>query len=79
MLKIEQIIFLSENTSVAGTLYIPSFHQENKIPGIILCQEFAGIKLMLLPSYAKKLAEKGFAALTFDYHGFGDSGANMVD
>ena len=29
---------------------------------------------MLLPAYAKKFAENGFVALTFDYRGFGGSG-----
>ncbi|HEX3048277.1 MAG TPA: alpha/beta fold hydrolase, partial [Bacillota bacterium] len=44
-----------------------------KIPAVLLCHGFAGIKDFLLPAYAEAFAAAGFAALTFDYRGFGAS------
>ncbi|MBU0744841.1 MAG: alpha/beta hydrolase [Gammaproteobacteria bacterium] len=67
------LTFLSEGAQIAGTLYFPKPHIDRKIPGVALCQGFAGTKEMLLPAYAKKLADNGYLALTFDYRGFGSS------
>lgn len=73
MIKILPVNFLSENIQISGTVYLPNPEPENLIPGIVLCQGFAGTKEMLLPSYAEKFAENGYAVLTFDYRGFGNS------
>ena len=73
MVTTTSVTFLSENTQIAGTLYLPTLHAAHKAPGIILCQGFAGTKEMLLPAYAEKFAENGYAVLTFDYRGFGES------
>jgi len=74
MIKTLQVEFLSENTRIAGTVYLPeSYDVDSKMPGIILCQGFAGTKEMLLPPYAEKFAENGYIVLTFDYRGFGGS------
>ncbi|MEJ2766826.1 alpha/beta fold hydrolase, partial [Photobacterium sp. MCCC 1A19761] len=42
-------------------------------PFIILCHGFCGVKELLLPAFAERFAEQGYAALTFDYRGFGES------
>lgn len=46
---------------------------EDKKPVIVLCHGFCGIREILLPAFAQAFAEAGFAAITFDYRGFGDS------
>lgn len=74
MFKKTNISFLSEGLSIVGSLYQPFSQQVDKLPGIVLCQGFAATKEMLLPAYAERFAENGFAALTFDYRGFGGSG-----
>jgi cephalosporin-C deacetylase-like acetyl esterase len=94
MAKVTSVVFLSENSKIAGNLYLPASRTDSKIPGIklcqgfagtkelqnlgkilflVLCQGFAGTKELLLPAYAEKFAENGYAALTFDYRGFGGS------
>jgi fermentation-respiration switch protein FrsA (DUF1100 family) len=66
--------FYSEGQQIAGELYLPDDIQENqKLPAVVLCHGFAGIKELLLPPYAEKFAQNGLAALTFDYRGFGES------
>jgi len=42
-------------------------------PVIILCHGFCGIRGILLPDFAEAFVRAGFATLTFDYRGFGDS------
>ena len=43
------------------------------LPGIVLCHGFTGIKELILPDYARRFAAAGYAALAFDYRGFGES------
>ncbi len=40
---------------------------------IILCHGFCGIRNVLPPSFANEFTEAGFATITFDYRGFGES------
>lgn len=47
--------------------------KEKKRPVIILCHGFCGIREILLPAFAESFTLAGFATITFDYRGFGDS------
>lgn len=70
----KNIEFYSDGSKIKGILYLPDDPGENeKIPGIVLCHGFAGVKELLLPPYAQAFSENGFAALVFDYRGFGES------
>lgn len=42
-------------------------------PAIVLCHGFCGIREILLPDFADTFTRAGFATITFDYRGFGDS------
>jgi len=42
-------------------------------PVIILCHGFCGIQEILLPAFAEAFTQAGYATVTFDYRGFGDS------
>lgn len=77
----EKINFFSEKSKIAANLYKPkNFDQEKKYPTILICHGFAGIKELLVDSYAKAFAENGFVSLTFDYRGFGESeGETYID
>ncbi len=70
----QEVLFYSENCRIVGDLYIPdNLPQDGKLPAVILCHGFSGIREILLPPYAEFFAQNGFAALVFDYRGFGDS------
>ncbi len=72
----KNVEFFSEGSLIKAILYLPGNYQEGNeqfIPGIILCHGFAGVKELLLPPYAEAFSQEGFAALTFDYRGFGES------
>jgi dipeptidyl aminopeptidase/acylaminoacyl peptidase len=66
-----KVHFYSDGQKLAGVLTLPEGPGPH--PGIVLCHGFTGIKELILPDYAGRFVEAGFAALTFDYHGFGES------
>ncbi len=66
------ISFNSHGEIIKGHLYLPS-SQSTPLPVIVLCHGFCGVKELLLPAYAEAFASNGYAALTFDYRGFGES------
>lgn len=55
------------------TLQTPAEHACPKSPTVILCHGFCGIREILLPDFAAAFTRAGFATVTFDYRGFGDS------
>jgi len=66
--------FYSEGCRIGADLVLPDTVAEGqRLPAVILCHGFSGIRSILLPPYAEELARSGFAALLFDYRGFGDS------
>jgi dienelactone hydrolase len=66
-----KVHFYSDGQKLAGALTLPEGAGPH--PGVVLCHGFTGIKELILPDYARRFVEAGFAALTFDYHGFGES------
>lgn len=56
---------------IAVTLHLPAGQEPH--PTIVLCHGFCGIRKILLPAFAEAFAQAGFATVTFDYRGFGDS------
>ena len=66
--------FYSEGCRIGADLLLPdAFTEGQRLPAVILCHGFSGIRTILLPPYAEEIARNGFAALLFDYRGFGDS------
>jgi hypothetical protein len=65
------VAFYSDGLRLAGVLSLPDGAGPH--PGVVLCHGFTGIKELILPYYARRFAEVGFAALAFDYRGFGES------
>lgn len=51
--------------------------QPEKAPVVILCHGFCGVQEILLPRYAEAFVQAGYAAITFDYRGFGKSGGEQ--
>jgi pimeloyl-ACP methyl ester carboxylesterase len=68
----QNINFFSEGSRIAAHLYLPA-SISTPIPAIILCHGFAGVKELLLPAFASYFSGQGYAALCFDYRGFGES------
>ncbi|MFZ6028703.1 MAG: alpha/beta hydrolase [Chloroflexota bacterium] len=68
----QPVSFYSEGYRIAAHLYLPET-LSGKVPAVVMAHGFSGVKELLLPPYAERLASAGFAALTFDYRGFGES------
>lgn len=69
----KSVEFSSEGQTIAADIYLPEGNTANA-PAILLCHGFAGVKELLLPSFAEYFANSGYVAMTFDYRGFGGSG-----
>jgi fermentation-respiration switch protein FrsA (DUF1100 family) len=56
-------------------LFVPdTLPKGEKRPGVVLCHGFTAVKEVLLPEIARRLAQSGYVALTFDYRFLGASG-----
>ena len=63
--------FRSDGTECVGWLYRPD--RPVDAPAVVMVPGFAAERRWGLPSYAERLAERGYAVYLFDYRGFGDS------
>ena len=59
-----------DDLKINGTLFLPKTRKNEKLPIAIVCHEFMANQLFSF-SYAKALAEIGFAAFCFDFCGGG--------
>lgn len=54
----QAVQFYSEGEKIVGDLYVPDkMEKRQPCPAVILCHGFAGIKELLLPVYAERLAQ----------------------
>jgi fermentation-respiration switch protein FrsA (DUF1100 family) len=60
---------------IAVTVHRP--HTQAPAPVIVLCHGFCGIQELLLRRFAEAFVLAGYAAVTFDYRGFGASGGEQ--
>lgn len=71
----KKIEFYSENTKIVGNLYYPDgYDSQKQYPAIIVSGSWTTVKEQMAGLYAKKLAEKGYITLAFDFRNFGESG-----
>lgn len=74
MHKLRVQFYTSNKLLLIGELYLPGVAgRKDKFPGIVLCQGLSGVKEKVLPDVGSALCREGFAALAFDYRGFGES------
>lgn len=73
-ISIQPISFQSQGVRCAGRLFRgPAASESALVPAVVLATGFSGTMDWILPDYAEAFARAGFIALTFDYHGFGES------
>ena len=71
---IKQVSFKSNNQNLAGNLYLPdNYKSGEKLPAVVITGAWTSVKEQMPAVYAEKLANKGYAALTFDFRGWGQS------
>ena len=70
-----KVAFLSENTRIAGHVFLPPGYDKAKsYPAIVVITPASGIKEQTAGIYAEKLAKKGYITLAFDHRSYGESG-----
>lgn len=67
--------FENEGATMAGTLYLPAGYEAGaKLPTIVVTGAWTTVQQQMPAEYARQMAERGFAAFTFDFRGWGQSG-----
>lgn len=71
----EDVEFQSGEDACVGTLFRPG-SSDGAVPIVVMAHGFTATRTDGLPAFAERFAAAGFAALTFDYRGFGASGGS---
>ena len=70
----KNVRFESGGQTLAGDLYLPdSFKEGERLPGVVVTGAWMTVKEQMAGTYAAELANRGFAALAFDFRGWGQS------
>jgi dipeptidyl aminopeptidase/acylaminoacyl peptidase len=76
---VKNVVIWSEGTRMAGDLYYPeSVKEGDKLPAVVTCNGWGGTKSGSSGRVAARLAAVGYAALAFDYRGWGGSDGKLV-
>lgn len=76
--NIERVVFESHGERLVGDLYLPDDYEAgDRLPAIIVTGAWTTVKEQMPATYAAELADRGYAALTFDFRGWGQSEGDM--
>jgi fermentation-respiration switch protein FrsA (DUF1100 family) len=72
--QVKAVTFESEGQTLVGDLYLPDDYVEGQeLPGVVVTGSWTSVKEQMSGLYAGALADRGYAALAFDFRNFGDS------
>ena len=69
----KSVRFESHGQMLAGDLYLPTDDPGHRPPAVVVTGAWTTVKEQMAGTYAAALAERGFAALAFDFRGWGQS------
>ncbi|MEV4399142.1 alpha/beta fold hydrolase [Nonomuraea sp. NPDC049607] len=69
----EQVSFAGDAAKLAGHLFLPD-DDAAPVAGVVVAGTWTSVKEQMADRYAEQLARRGFAALSFDFTGYGASG-----
>lgn len=70
----KQVRFESQGQTLVGNLFLPNNYQQGqKLPAVLVTGAWTTVKEQMPNTYAAKLADRGYIALTFDFRGWGES------
>lgn len=74
----KQVSFESQNQTLVGDLYLPDDYLEGqKLSAVVVTGAWTTVKEQMPTTYATALADKGYAALVFDFRGWGQSAGKI--
>lgn len=68
------VTFQNEGATLSGTLYLPEGHDGTALPTVVVTGAWTSVEEQMPRVYAEAMVERGFAAFTFDFRGWGKSG-----
>ncbi len=68
------VTFENEGARLSGTLYLPENHDGSALPAVVVTGAWTTVEEQMPRVYAEQMVERGFAAFTFDFRGWGKSG-----
>ncbi|MEM8572629.1 MAG: alpha/beta hydrolase [Pseudomonadota bacterium] len=68
------ITFQNAGATLSGTLYLPEERSGDPLPVVVVTGAWTSVEEQMPRTYAAEMAERGFAAFTFDFRGWGKSG-----
>ena len=68
------VTFENQGATLSGTLYLPEGHDGSALPTVVVTGAWTSVEEQMPKAYAEQMAERGFAAFTFDFRGWGKSG-----
>ena len=72
--QIKEVEFTSNNQTLVGNLYLPDDYQKGtKLPGTVITGAWTTVKEQMPANYAEAMADRGYAALVFDFRNWGES------
>lgn len=78
--RVEKVSFQSEGTKLVGNLYLPAGSPAgSKLPAVVVAGSWTTVKEQMPALYAERMAAQGYAALTFDFRGYGESEGQTRD
>ncbi|RUV56369.1 alpha/beta hydrolase, partial [Mesorhizobium sp. M5C.F.Ca.IN.020.29.1.1] len=73
--RVERVTFTSHGEQIVGDLYLPEdLDPARPRPALVVTGAWMTVKEQMPARYAREMADRGFAALTFDFRGWGESG-----
>jgi uncharacterized protein len=75
--NMKKVEFNSSGVKLVGNLFLPD--KAGPVPGVVVAGTWTSVKEMMADRYAQRLADRGYAALSFDFAGFGESEGSPRD
>jgi hypothetical protein len=70
----KRVVFESNGQRLVGDLYLPDGHKAgDRLPAIVVTGAWTTVKEQMAGRYAAEMADRGYAALSFDFTGWGQS------
>ena len=72
--QIEEVEFDSNGQTLVGSLYLPDEYEAGtKLPATVITGAWTTVKEQMPANYAEAMADRGYAALVFDFRNWGES------
>ncbi len=73
----QKVTFHSDGVTLTGNVFLPEGVE--RAPGVVVAGTWTSVKELMADRYAQALADRGLAALSFDFTGFGESAGEPRD